>query len=80
MPWDSPNLMFVVREPFISRHSAAEISTGLLKPGDVLTMESNMPCGGVIFSDGVESDYMNFNAGTVARIHAAEQRARLVLH
>jgi hypothetical protein len=39
-----------------------------------------MPTAGVIFSDGVESDFLQFNSGSVARVHAAAaQRARLVV-
>jgi hypothetical protein len=41
-------------------------------------LESLMPSGGVIFSDGIESDYVEFNAGAVGRVRTAEQRAMLV--
>ena len=37
-----------------------------------------MPSGGVIFSDGMESDFLDFNSGTVGRVRAASQRAVLV--
>jgi hypothetical protein len=35
--------------------------------------------GGVIFSDGIEADYVAFNAGAVATIGVAERKARLVV-
>jgi hypothetical protein len=73
-----PRLVFVVREPFKSRHSAASLVAGVLAPGESLTLESLMPSGGVIFSDGVEADALAFNSGAVARIAAAAQRTRLV--
>jgi hypothetical protein len=38
-----------------------------------------MPANGVIFSDGIEADFLEFNTGAIARIHAAEERARLVV-
>jgi len=38
-----------------------------------------MPAGGVIFSDGMEADFLKFNSGATARIHAAAQRAHLVM-
>jgi hypothetical protein len=38
-----------------------------------------MATGGVIFSDGVESDFLTFNSGAIARIGVADQRARLVV-
>jgi hypothetical protein len=34
--------------------------------------------GGIIYSDGVDSDVLAFNSGTVATIRAAQRQARLV--
>jgi hypothetical protein len=78
LSWDSPELMFVVREPFVSKHSSAGIVAGLLHPGQELVLESRMPSEGTIFSDGVEADYLAFNAGSIARIRASERTASLV--
>jgi hypothetical protein len=79
MGWEDPRLLYVVREPFISRHSQAGIVAGLLQSGEELTLESLMPSGGVIFSDGMEADFLQFNSGAIARVRAAEQKARLVV-
>jgi len=76
--WEERALLWAVREPFISRSSGAECIVGRLNEGEELVVESHMPSGGVIFSDGVESDFLEFNAGTIARIQVAEQRAQLV--
>jgi hypothetical protein len=38
-----------------------------------------MPSYGVIFSDGVEADFLQFNSGAIAHVRAAEQSARLVV-
>jgi hypothetical protein len=38
-----------------------------------------MPQGGVIFSDGVESDFLEFNSGILARIGLAEKKLHLVV-
>jgi NAD kinase len=76
--WEDGRLVFVVREPFVSRHSTAKRTAGLLEPGASLRVESLMPSGGVIFSDGMEEDCLSFNSGVVATVHAAAQRARLV--
>jgi hypothetical protein len=38
-----------------------------------------MPTAGVIFSDGIESDFLQFNSGSVARVHVGAQTARLVV-
>ncbi|AKJ04193.1 NAD kinase [Archangium gephyra] len=80
LTWEDPRLAFVVREPFISRHSAASVVAGFVSAQQELEVESRMPSGGVIFSDGVEEDFLAFNAGTTARVRPAAQRARLVVH
>jgi NAD kinase len=79
LDWEDPRLVWAVREPFISKHSRAELIAGLLDQSAELTIESVMPSGGVIFSDGIESDFLPFNTGTIARIAAAKQRARIVV-
>jgi len=79
MPWEDRRLLFVVREPFVSRHSQAEIVAGLLQAGEELSIESRMPSYGVIFSDGMEADFLQFNSGAIAHVRAAEQCARLVV-
>jgi NAD kinase len=79
MPWEDRRLLFIVREPFASRHSQAGIVAGILQAGEELTIESRMPSYGVVFSDGMEADFLQFNSGAIARIHVAEQRARLVV-
>jgi hypothetical protein len=51
----------------------------MLEQNNELIIESMMSEGGVIFSDGVESDFLQFNAGTIARVRSAAQKARLVV-
>jgi NAD kinase len=79
LEWEDGRLVFVVREPFLSRHSRAEIVLGTVEPGQELVLESEMPQGGVIFSDGMEADALQFNSGARARIRASERKARLVV-
>ena len=79
MPWEDRRLLYVVREPFISRHSQAGIVAGMLEAGEELVLESLMPSGGAIFSDGMEADFLQFNSGAIVRVRAAEQRAHLVV-
>jgi NAD kinase len=79
LPWEDRQLLYVVREPFVSRHSQAAIVAGMLEQKEELVLESLMPMAGVIFSDGIESDFLEFNSGCVARVHAAAQTARLVV-
>jgi NAD kinase len=78
--WEDIRLVFVVREPFVSRHSKAGIVAGMLEPGKELIVESLMPSGGVIFSDGIEADYISFNSGSIARVGPAKRSARLVVN
>ncbi len=79
LDWEDPRLVWVVREPFRSKHSSAELVAGFLPPGQSLVVESLMPTGGVIFSDGVEADFLEFNSGTIATIGVSAHRARLVV-
>jgi NAD kinase len=79
MQWEDRKLAWVVREPFISRQSQAHLVAGLLGEGDELKIESMMPERGIIFSDGIESDGIQFNSGSIASIRVAEQCARLVV-
>jgi NAD kinase len=79
LDWEDPRLVFVVREPYASRHSQAELVAGVVAPGERLTLESLMPSDGVIFSDGVEADALAFNSGAIATIGAAAQRTQLVV-
>jgi NAD kinase len=77
--WEDRRLIFVVREPFVSRHSQAGLVAGIIGAEQELQMESLMPSGGVIFSDGIEADYLQFNAGVVATLRAAKETAHLVV-
>jgi NAD kinase len=79
MAWDDPRLFFVVREPFVSRHSQASRVVGWLGAGETLHVESLMPTSGTIFSDGMEADALRFTSGMTVRIGPAPQRARLVV-
>jgi len=79
MKWESDQLVFVVREPFISKTSGAEIVSGLVTPKSPLVIESEMAEGGVIFSDGVEADFLPFNSGATATINLAGKKTQLVV-
>ena len=79
MPWEDRRLIYIVREPFVSRHSQANLVAGMIESGQELVLESLMPLGGAIFSDGMEADFLQFNSGAVATVRAAKERARLVV-
>ncbi|MDW3688415.1 sugar kinase [Cupriavidus sp. CV2] len=78
LPWDTDRLVFAVREPFPSRASQATLVYGNVPRGEQIVLRSLMPETGVIFSDGIEADFLQFNAGTEARIGVAERSGQLV--
>lgn len=71
-------LLFTVREPFKSIRTQTDVVVGLVDAKHPLTIESMMPSGGVIFSDGIESDYLRFNSGTIVMVGIAKETAALV--
>lgn len=77
--WDSDTLYFAVREPFPSRASEAKLVFGEINARKPLTLSSRMPENGVIFSDGIETDFLDFNSGATAVITVAEKQGRLVV-
>ena len=77
--WETDRLIFVVREPFVSKTSGGTIVCGTITPDAPLNLELQMPEHGVIFSDGIEADYLAFNAGALARIGLASQKTNLVI-
>jgi hypothetical protein len=77
--WEDRRLVWVVREPFRSKLSGSDLVAGFLEQGQELVVESLMPSNGVIFSDGVEADFLEFTSGAIARIGVAPQSARLVV-
>lgn len=78
VPWDAPELYFTVREPFPSKTTGASLVFGRITADGPLEIESHMAERGVIFSDGIEADFLDFNAGTRAVIGIAERRGLLV--
>jgi hypothetical protein len=76
--WDAPHLYFTVREPFPSQTTQAGLVFGQVKEGQPLRLVSQMPDYGVIFSDGIEKDFLEFNSGMEATIDVAERRGCLV--
>lgn len=78
LSWDANKLIFIVREPFLSKTSEVNLGFGAIDSNNLLKIESHMSTGGVIFSDGIESDYLNFNAGAVVSISIANDKANIL--
>lgn len=77
--WEDNQLVFVVREPYPSRSTQANIVYGRISQKDTLRIISKMPTNGVVFSDGMEEDAITFYAGTEVKIGIAKKKGRLVV-
>ncbi len=77
--WESDYLFYTVREPFPTRTTGASLVFGRVTLETPLILESRMAENGVIFSDGVEKDFLEFNSGTQATIGIAEKKGMLVV-
>ncbi|TAG10187.1 MAG: sugar kinase [Verrucomicrobia bacterium] len=78
-PWESEFLYFTVREPFPSNTTGTSLVFGKVTKKQPLLLESQMGENGVIFSDGIEHDFLEFNSGTKATISLAERKGYLVV-
>lgn len=76
--WGADYLYFTVREPFPSRTTQAELIFGQVTRDKPLELTSQMAGYGVIFSDGIESDRLEFNAGMSVTIDVAERHGKLI--
>ncbi|MEY0331770.1 sugar kinase [Providencia rettgeri] len=76
--WEECKLQFSVREPFLSKTTGTRWVFGTIEPSNTLAVESLMPDNGVIFSDGIEDDFLQFNAGCIVTVKIADVRGLLV--
>lgn len=77
--WDSDFLYYSVREPFPSKTTGAELVFGRVDAISPLKLQSRMAERGVIFSDGIENDFIDFTAGTIAEIKVSDKTGLLVV-
>lgn len=78
-PWEADYLYFTVREPFPSNTTGTALLFGKITAPQPLILESQMGENGVIFSDGMEHDFLDFNSGSRATISLAHRKGRLVV-
>ena len=76
---NNDELLFAVREPFKSIRTQTGILAGVINSQRHLVLESLMPTQGIIFSDGIEKDFIKFNSGSIATIGLAPDSANIVL-
>ena len=77
--WDMEYLYYSVREPFPSRATSTDLVFGKVTVSEPLILTSLMPERGVIFSDGIEDDFIEFNSGAIATITIAEKQVNIVV-
>lgn len=78
-PWDAPTLEFAVREPFPTRTSQVTLVHGEFGRETPIQIRSLMPDNGIIFSDGIESDFLRFTAGMLATVSVSNAQGQLVI-
>lgn len=77
--WNSNYLFYTVREPWPSKFSQASLVFGKITAYQSMDVTSQMPERGVIFSDGIENDFLEFNSGTKATVGVADKKGYLVV-
>ena len=78
-PWDADYLFFAVREPYPSRATKADLVFGRVTREKTLQIVSQMPENGVIFSDGMEADSLEFTAGLTVTVGLASHQGKLLV-
>ena len=73
-------LLFTVREPFKSIRTQIDITKGIISENQNLILESYMPTNGIIFSDGIEKDFLKFNSGAIATIGLSDEKTNLIMN
>jgi len=77
--WDAKYLYYCVREPFPSHVTGTELVFGRISKSQPLKIDSYMPENGMMFSDGMVDETIDFHAGLTATIGLADWQARLVV-
>ena len=80
MDWSGEKLFYNVREPYPSNSTDTNIVFGEISKNQEIKIVSQMPEEGVIFSDGMEYDAVEFTAGMEAKIRVSDRKGVLVLN
>lgn len=78
-PWDTQSVQFAVREPFPSNTTGTELVFGSIDNDNPLELESLMPENGVMFSDGIQKDFIAFNSGCTVTVGISKRVGRLII-
>lgn len=79
LEWDTKHLMYVVREPFPSKMTGTDLVFGTISKEQPMSITSHMSENGVIFSDGIESDFLKFNADSTVTIGISNRKAHILV-
>jgi NAD kinase len=79
MAWDADKLKFAVREPFPSQATGTDIVFGEITQKSEMRVSSLMAGNGVIFSDGMVDDFIEFNSGVEVKISMSSTRGVLAV-
>ncbi len=77
--WDTEHLVYSVREPFPSKATQTNIVHGIFTKETPPKITSQMATNGIIFSDGVEADFLEFNSGAEITLSTAPNTASLIV-
>ena len=77
--WDTKSVHFAVREPFPSNTTGTDLVFGAINKDKPLRLESLMPENGVMFSDGIQKDFIAFNSGCSVEIGISDRVGRLII-
>ncbi|MFH1174414.1 MAG: hypothetical protein V1725_04730 [archaeon] len=75
---DAPFLVYTAMNPFPTKVTGTSMMQGRILKTEPLRVRSRMAEQGVIFGDGVEDDYLEFNTGSLVTITPAEKKLYVV--
>ena len=70
--------VFLAREPWPSRATGTDLAHGIVREDRALVVTSRMEEGGVVFADGIESDFLQLDWGRELTVTIAERTLDLV--
>lgn len=76
--WDDDKLIYTVREPYKSPYTGTELVMGDITKNQTFQITSKMPENGVIFSDGMINDFIDFNSGKTVTVNCSNNKVNLV--
>ena len=77
--WADNSLYFAVREPFPSVNTGTSMIFGRVNAEKGLRIESKMGERGIIFSDGMQSDFLNFNYSVTATFGISPEKGVVIV-